>query len=211
MRTTKIYIFLAWLLFTSGHSDERNSFFVSERSTSDSTESDIEELLNTDKEELHNIAIWYTLLQEMDNLEELIIIERKFVNPGANEKEPPLDIIHLASGLFQEFLIVNSPELRIIGLPGPDGDRLVMIHPGEIVTRMTLSCVGKNTEDTEICLEHFHENSFRICPGANYSDTTDTPPFALVRNELPDGLEQYVCELPLRSYQKDRIRIYRLF
>ena len=188
---------LACLLFTSCHSDEENSFFVSDRNASG-------------KEKFDNITFWSSLLEEIDLLEELIIIERKALSLGVSDEEAPHDIIHVASGLFQEFLIIDSPELRIIGLPGPDGDRVVLIHPGEIVTRMTFSCVGTSGEVTEICLEHFHEKSFRICPGANFSDTTGTPPFTMVRNELSEGLVQYACELPLRSLQTDQIRIFRL-
>jgi hypothetical protein len=192
---------LACFIVTSGHSGEGRSFSILDKSASDRSASD--------GEKLDHAALWSLLLQEMDNLAELIIIERKVVGQGAKDEETPCDIIHVASGLLQEFLIVDSPEFTIIGLPGPVGERVVMIHPGEIVTRMTLSCVGTRDEVTEICLEHFHEKSFRICPGANFSDTKGTAPFTMVRKELREGLVQYVCELPLRSYQGDQIRISR--
>jgi hypothetical protein len=207
-------ICLACLVFTSGHSGEGRSFIILDKSASDRSASDKKKLDYTANENLDYTAVWSLLLQEMDNLEELIIIERKVVSQGdsdegAKDEENPCDIIHVTSGLLQEFLIVDSPEFTIIGLPGPDGERVVMIHPGEIVTRITLSCVGKSAEVTEICLEHFHEKSFRICPGDNFSDTTGTPPLTIVRKELSEGLVQYVCELPLRSYQHDLIRIFR--
>lgn len=196
MPTLKLYIWLACLLLTSTHSEKRSSF-----SESDKRASGIETL--------DHAADCFSLFLEGDLPEEMLIIERKLVSLEASEKAPPGDIIHVTSGSFQEFLIVDSPELRIIGLPGSEGIRVVMIHPGEIVTRLTLSCFGESVEVTEICLEHFHEKSFRICPGINNGDTTGTPPFTMVRNEISEGLEQYVCELPLRSYERDLIRIFR--
>ncbi len=208
-------ICMVCLILSSGQSREGRSFFILDKSASDRSASDKRKLGHIANEKLDYAAVWSLLLQEMDNLEELIIIERKVVSQGAkdkgaNDEAPPCDIIHVASGLLQEFLIVDSPELTIIGLPGPDGERVVMIYPGEIVTRITLSCPGESAEVTEICLEHFHEKSFRICPGANFSDTTGTAPYTMVRNEPREGLVQYVCELPLRSYQRDLIRIFRL-
>lgn len=165
---------------------------------------------NTAEKEFDFIACWSVLLSQIDSLAELIIIERKVSVSEAEGDSIPGDIIYLASGLFQESLCIENSDFRIMGFPARDGERVVMITPGEIVTRITHNCLGNEDEVTEICLEHFNKKSFRICPGAKKHDTTGTAQFNMVRRELPGGVVQFSCELSDFSQLSDQIQIRRV-
>ncbi len=192
---------LASLFFGSGHPDEGSRQFVLGLNNSGRE--------NTIEKEFDFIASWSMLLYQIDSLDELIIIERKVSVSEAPEDSIPCDIIYVSSGLFQESLNIDNPDLRILGLPFTDGERVVMITPGEIVTRITHCCVGESDEVTEICLEHFNRKSFRICPGAHKKDTADTAQFTLIRRDLPGGVVQFTCELGNFSQKSDQISIRR--
>ena len=149
------------------------------------------------------------LHQERDSPAEIIVIERQGSTCGASDHESPCDVIQVLSGSFDEFLTIDEPGEMVIGIPGPDGERVVMISPGRIVTRITHANTRKDGEITEICLEHYTEKGFRLCPEPDYQDTASRPQFTIARYVHSGGVVQYVCELPNESPLKDMILIYQ--
>ena len=155
------------------------------------------------------VTSWSLLLQEMESVSDIIIIERRESTCGASVEEVPNDIIEVSSGIFQEHVTIDESELVIFGLPGTAGNRMVLIFPGRIVTRITLIATGNRQKVTNICLEHFSEKGFRVCPGSGYDQSATGIEFSLVRDELSGGEVRYVCDMPLGMRRSDQVRIYQ--
>ncbi len=155
------------------------------------------------------VTSWSLLLQEMESVSDIIIIERSESTCGASVEEVPNDIIQVVSGIFQEHVTIEQSDLVIVGLPGAAANRVVLIHPGRIVTRITLIAAGNRNEVTDICLEHFSEKGFRVCPGTGNAESATGIDFSMVRNELPGGEVRYVCDMPLGMRKNDQVRIYQ--
>ena len=155
------------------------------------------------------VTSWSLLLQEMDSVSDIIIIERRESTCGASVEEVPIDIIQVSSGIFQEHVTIEKSDLVIFGLPGAAANRVVLIHPGRIVTRITLIAAGNRHDITDICLEHFSEKGFRVCPGSGHDQSATGIDYTMVRNELSGGEVRYVCDMPLGMRRSDQIRIYQ--
>lgn len=155
------------------------------------------------------VTSWSLLLQEKESVSDIIIIERSESICGASVEEVPIDIIQVVSGIFQEHVTIEQSDLVIVGLPGAAANRVVLIHPGRIVTRITLIAAGNRHEVTDICLEHFSEKGFRVCPGIENAESATGIDFSMVRNELPGGEVRYVCDMPLGMRKNDQVRIYQ--
>lgn len=163
----------------------------------------------SDIENFDPVTSWSLLLQQMESVSDIIIIERSESTCGASVEDVPCDRIQVSSGIFQEHVTIEQSDLVILGLPGSAGNRLVLIHPGRIVTRITLIAAGNRHEVTDICLEHFSEKGFRVCPGSGYDQSATGIDFSLVRDELPGGEVRYVCDMPLGMRKSDQVRIYQ--
>ena len=163
----------------------------------------------TEMEKSNPVSIWSELLQDNGTVSEFIIIERRESTCGASEKDVPCDVIKVSSGFLNEYLTIDDPGLVILGLPLPDGARVVMISPGRIATGLTLISPENQNEITEICLEHYNEKGFRICPDSGRPDSSGGHEFIMVQQELSGGEILYLCDLPVDKLGCDQIGIYQ--
>jgi len=190
------FTYLVCLFIGSGFSGDGCRFLVLDRPGSS-------------MENFDPVPSWFTHLQEMESVSEIIIIERRESTCGASVDGVHCDIIQVASGIFQEYVTIDESDLVILGIPGTDGNRVVLVHPGRIVTRITLIAAGSGHELTNICLEHYSEKGFRVCPGSGYDQSASGIDYTMVRNELSGGEVRYVCDLPLGMRKSDQVRIYQ--
>lgn len=160
----------------------------------------------SDRWSMGNLPPCAHLLLEMESLSGIVVIERRVSTCGTPENESTCDIIHVESGFYGEDLRIDQEERMIIGLPGPYGERVVLIKPGKIVTRISIIRPGETRQSTDICLDHYTENGFRLCPGGQL-DSIVEPGYTMVRTRLEEELAQYTLEFPIGRLQRDAIRI----
>lgn len=145
-------------------------------------------------------------LLEMESLSGIVVIERSVSTCGTPEEKSACDIIQVGSGFYGETLRIDQKEGVLIGLPGPEGERVVLIMPGKIVTRISIIRPGDKSQCTDICLNHYTEHGFRLCPGGQLDSIVESS-YTMVRTQLEEELAQYALEFPIGQEQQDEIRI----
>lgn len=167
-------------------------------------------LCASDKAIFKGTISWPMVLEQMDPAFEIIIVERDGSIQEIVDETLPGDVLYVESGVYKEALVIDKPDLRLIGLPGPDRGKVVLINPGEVVTSITLQGDGERSEIIDISPENFKQTGAKILTFSETVLPQSGSRVTVTRKELGDDVVHYIFEVALGENQFDLIRIHRV-
>lgn len=139
---------------------------------------------------------WVALLEELSFESSIIVGKESSLGQALNEARPG-DALFIEPGIYEEALNVNKPGVKLFGLTGENGEKVILTNPGN--TKIITIQDAQATEKTAIGLSQESKSAKkRIC----FKKIT--------RSEIGNGIAHYQMEVRLGKNEYDVVRIHRV-
>jgi hypothetical protein len=147
---------------------------------------------------------WVAALEELFYDAGIIVPKDGSIQDGVDAAEPG-SVIYVEPGQYHENVIINKPGIRLVGLKGADGDRVVVGGPGQ--GGIILTANASESEIINIQDDNSTENEIRNNATARKGGKKSCK---VTRKNVTSQIAHYVFEVRLSDRPYDIVRLHRV-
>ncbi len=153
--------------------------------------------------------LWVDLVKQFDLGSNMIIVQKGGSIQNAVDAAVAGDVIYIEPGIYREAVKLTVSDIQIIGLPGEDGETVILENPGGEKNGFERTGGSQNVQIFNIQFSGFSDPGMRILPLGS-SQMKRGAALNLKREELGDGIAHYSFEVDVSDEPFDRVMIHRV-
>ena len=152
---------------------------------------------------------WQDILEELI-FESNIIVQKDGSIQDAVNAAMPGDAIYIEPGIYKEAITIDKSDIKLIGLDGANGEKVILDNPGGKKRGITVTKQGNDVEVSNIKLQNFTDNSPYISSEPSTQVARRDHYFKMTRDQLGNKIAHYQFEVRLGKREFDVVRIHRV-
>ena len=154
--------------------------------------------------------LWAGLIGQLNPGSNIMIVQQGSSIQDALDVAVPGDVIYIEPGIYREALEIGQSDIQVIGLPGKEGEAVILENPGSHKKAIERKGGVQNTRFFNIQFAGFSGPGVIIHPLDPGQPDQGADTLNMTREELGNGIAHYTFEVDLGSEEFDKIRIHRV-